>query len=264
MKEYITYHQLIQNKRWKNETLLPDSCVLQLYVKEFYELMPKLMSCQNFRALQFLRANITEIPSEAFELTQLEWLSLANNKLRQLPKEIAKLQNLRFLDLSDNKIARLPEALFACENLEQLYLDDNALIELPESISKLKSLNTLYLSDNLLSRLPASFSKLRTLREVSICNNQISEISGDFSAWSQLRYLYLCDNPLQKISNSLPVISLNLEEVNRLTSYLLSNQNLRELNIYDSDTFDSKEEMLSNISLELQQKENLLISEVDW
>src|SRR5688572_14901472 len=54
------------------------------------------------KELQLSDLDLTELPPEIGNLTNLEVLVLANNSLRSLPVEISNLTKLRQLTLSDN------------------------------------------------------------------------------------------------------------------------------------------------------------------
>ena len=48
--------------------------------------------------------NLTNLPKEIGNLTQLNTLYLTHNNLTELPTEIGNLNNLKFLDLSNNDL----------------------------------------------------------------------------------------------------------------------------------------------------------------
>lgn len=258
--EYISFKELKKNKRWKSKKLFPKNKILRIDRLEAPNILPKLKSTRNLHSIR-LFGKFTRLPPALFELSELQTLDLSQNKLKHLPKEIIYLQNLKSLDLSDNKLIELPEELFLLPNLERLFLEENVLQEISPSISKLKKLHTLYLAENLLSKLPASFTEMHHLKEVSLVDNLLTQISGNFSAWTQLKHFYLAGNPLLTPPTSIPKISLTIKEVNSLSSYLLSNTNLKEINIFDSCKYASIEEILSQLVPEIQKNESVHISE---
>ena len=88
-------------------------------------------------------------------------LYLSNQGLTELPTELFQLKNLNVLDLSNNQLASLPLELFQLANLKSLALDTNQLINLPPEIVQLKKLIALALSHNQLTK-----GWTATLREI--------------------------------------------------------------------------------------------------
>ena len=64
--------------------------------------------------------DLTEIPEEVYELTNLETLYLKNNNISKI-EGLEKLTNLKLLSLDDNKISKI-EGLEQLTNLKWLYL----------------------------------------------------------------------------------------------------------------------------------------------
>ena len=95
-----------------------------------------------------------QIPSELGNLTQLEWLSLADNRLSgTIPPELGNLVNLRNLYLSYNRLTgRIPPEFGNLTKLEFLSLAANPLSgDIPPELGKLSELRELNLKINTLS-----------------------------------------------------------------------------------------------------------------
>ncbi|MEG3987743.1 COR domain-containing protein, partial [Microcoleus sp. S28C3] len=75
---------------------------------------------------------ITSIPEELGQLSNLTQLSLGSNQITSIPEELGQLSNLTELHLSDNQITAIPEAIRGMEKLEKLYLQGNPLPIPPE------------------------------------------------------------------------------------------------------------------------------------
>jgi Leucine-rich repeat (LRR) protein len=74
-------------------------------------------------------------------------LDLYYNQLTVLPPEIGNLSNLDFLDISDNQLTSLPLEIGSLSNLVELHLEDNPFTSpVPPSITNLNKLNNLSLS----------------------------------------------------------------------------------------------------------------------
>jgi internalin A len=91
---------------------------------------------------------LTQIPSEVFELEHLEVLNLSWNQFITVPEFISKLQKLMSLDLRYNQLTTVPESISRLQNLTELYLMSNQLTIIPGSISELQNLEILNLRNN--------------------------------------------------------------------------------------------------------------------
>jgi internalin A len=92
--------------------------------------------------------NLSVLPKEIAQLTNLITLDLSWNKLSELPKEITQLTNLTTLYLNFNKLSQLPKEIVQLTNLTSLNLGSNQLTELPKEIAQLTNLTLLDLEDN--------------------------------------------------------------------------------------------------------------------
>ncbi|NEQ39708.1 MAG: hypothetical protein F6K40_27040 [Okeania sp. SIO3I5] len=116
---------------------------------------------------------LTEIPTEVWELEQLEVLNLTYNQLTTIPESITKLTNLTELSLTYNQLTTIPESITKLTNLTELSLSYNQLTTIPESITKLTNLTELSLSYNQLTTIPESITKLTNLTELSLRGNPL-------------------------------------------------------------------------------------------
>ena len=71
---------------------------------------------------------LTSIPVEVGNLTELQALSLCENKLRTLPPSIALLRNLKSLGLHKNLLTALPPEIVKLRGLQELSLRNNPLV----------------------------------------------------------------------------------------------------------------------------------------
>ncbi len=100
-------------------------------------------------------------------------LSLSDNQLTSLPPEIWQLTNLVTLDLSDNQLTSLPPEIWQLTNLKQLYLYVNALTSLPPEIARLTNLERLFLWENQLTSLPPEIARLTNLKALDLSDNPL-------------------------------------------------------------------------------------------
>ncbi len=167
---------------------------------------------------------LTCLPSELFQLTQLEVLFLIGNNLAEIPPEIGQLNKLEMLYLSDNKLKELPVEIAQLINIIELNLDHNQLSILPPVICQLPNLEKLYLRHNRLTLLPPEIFHLTNLIEIDLGYNQLSSLPPEIGQLSKLTELSLNDNQLAIIPSEICQIPL-------LEKLYLKHNNLAELPI---------------------------------
>jgi len=189
-----------------------------------------------------LAENLTSFPLEILSLADsLEILDLSNNQLTSLPKELAQLTQLKIIFASNNLFETLPEVLGQCENLEMvgfksnqinqvpenalppklrwLILTDNRIEVLPDSIGERPNLQKLALAGNKLNRLPLTMAKLSNLELVRISANKLTECPTQLLHLPKLAWFAFAGNPFSyselKIDSVplLPSSSFTLQQV---------------------------------------------------
>jgi hypothetical protein len=196
---------------------------------------------QGITRLQIV-AELTEFPRAIFSLADsLEILDLSDNQLSSLPDDFDQLSQLRILFLSQNKFTELPAILGKCPKLEMigfkanqisyiaedalpehtrwLILTDNQLSHLPASFGRLTLLKKLALAGNQLVDLPESMTNCQALELVRLSANQLSHIPDWLLALPKLSWLAFAGNPFSHVeeclNDSVPMIhldNLNLSE----------------------------------------------------
>ncbi len=215
--EYIDIN--IYDKDWNNLKKTDLKKYFTIFVKKQDEIVAnllddKILSCD-------LKWNqITEIPKEIWNLTNLEMLSLDWNQITEIPKEIWNLTKLSLLDLEWNQITEIPKEIWNLTNLEWLCLRWNKLTEIPKEIWNFTNLKWLYLEWNKLTEIPKEIWNLTNLKWLNLEWNQITEIPKEIWNLTNLEVLYLYWNKLteipQEIWNLTNLRGLNLEW-NKLT-----------------------------------------------
>ena len=222
--------------------------------------------------------DLTILPPEIVQLTNLQTLDLSSNQLSSLPPEIVQLNNLRTLDLSYNQLSSLPPEIVQLNNLQTLKLSGNQLSSVPLEIAQLNNLETLNLSGNQLSSLRPEFRQLTNLQILNLSYNQLSSLPPEIVQLTNLQTLYLSYNQLSSLppeivqltnlqtlylsGNQLSSLPTEFRQLTNLqTLYLYNNQlsslppeirqltNLRSLNLYNNQ--------LSSLPPEIRQLQNL-------
>ncbi|WP_166157722.1 leucine-rich repeat domain-containing protein [Neochlamydia sp. AcF84] len=186
--------------------------------------------------------NLTILPPEIWQLSQLEWLILSNNQLTTLPSEIGQLSQLQGLWLYNNQLTTLPAEIGQLTKLEVLNLGDNQLTALPAEIGQLTKLQSLALCRNQLTIIPAEIWQLSQLQMLILSDNQLAIIPAEIGQLSQLKWLDLSNNQLTALpaeigwlsqlqslnlsNNQLTIIPAEIWQLSQLQSLNLSNNQL--------------------------------------
>ena len=96
------------------------------------------------RTLKLDANQLTALPPEIGQLSQLKRLYLFNNLLTALPAEIGQLSQLQLLYLNANQLTALPAEVGQLGHLHLLNIDSNRLTALPPEIEQLTRLERLY------------------------------------------------------------------------------------------------------------------------
>lgn len=163
---------------------------------------------------------LTAIPSPVFELTNLTYLDLRENRLTGLPPEIGQLTSLRNLFLNDNQLTSVPPQIGALSHLRSLDLNNNQLRGLPRELGQLDHLESLMLRGNQLEALPPAVSRLRRLEALWLDENQLTAVPETIGALRRLKTLRIGGNRLTALPGAIGrlvnLANLRLED-NELT-----------------------------------------------
>ncbi len=146
--------------------------------------------------LDLSNLQLTTLPPNLTNLTNLTTLHLGGNRLTALPESLANLTNLTTLFLSSNQLTALPENLTNLTNLTHLTLGSNRLTALPESLANLTNLTHLALDFNQLTALPERLANLTNLIELYLDCNQLTALPDWLTDLTSLEHLSVKANPL--------------------------------------------------------------------
>jgi len=195
---------------------------LDLSGLDLSELPTELWSLRNLEVLKLgieylgIKNQLTQIPQEISNLTQLQTLDLSSNQLMTLPDSLIQLPKLHSLSVVDNQLMTLPEWLGELTQLQFLNLSSNQLTVLPESIGQLTQLQSLILIDNNLTGIPESLGQLTRLQSLNFGGNKIGKIPDVVKQLSSLLELQVWGNNLHMLPNWLgEIVSLNKLNIQR-------------------------------------------------
>ncbi|MEJ6480771.1 COR domain-containing protein [Nostoc punctiforme UO1] len=201
-------------------------------------LPPEICQLSNLTELYLSNNQLSSLPPEICQLSKLTLLSLHQNQLSSLPPEICQLSNLTLLSLDNNQLSSLPLEICQLSNLTLLSLSKNKLSSLPPEICQLSKLTVQYLDNNQLRSLPLEICQLSNLTLLSLSNNQLSSLPLEICQLFNLTKLTLDNNQL----SSLPL------EICQLSNLIL-------LSLHNNQ--------LSSLPLEFSQLSNLTLLSLD-
>jgi len=137
------------------------------------------------------------------------FIDLSNQHLNEIPTEIFDMTNVQTLYLHFNNITHIPEAITKLTKLQVLYLNQNQLSDFPIIVSSMPSLRELHLGRNKIKLIPPEIGKLTGLRELSLSYNQLTgSLPIEILNLKNLRKLYVHNNYLQDIPSELAELPL--------------------------------------------------------
>ena len=209
---------------WWGVSLNEQSCVRKIYLRG---------------------ANLTSLPPEIGDFTNLEILNLHLNLLTSLPPEFGNLTNLQELNLRSNLITYLPPEFGDLANLESLWLNGgiyraNSLDSLPIEIGNLRNLQYLDLNFNNLIELPAEFGDLSELRYLDLGYNNLTTFPPEIENLNNLENLYAYHNQITTFSpemcepNNLKVLHLGYNQITSLPKEINDLRKLESLYLHNN------------------------------
>ncbi|MEH2273771.1 MAG: COR domain-containing protein [Nostoc sp.] len=228
---------------------------LDLSNKDLTTLPSEIGQLTNLRSLNLISNQLSSLPPEIVQLTNLQILDLSSNQLSSLPPEIVQLTNLQTLNLISNQLSSLPPEIVQLTNLQTLNLSSNQLSSLPPEIVQLTNLQILDLSFNQLSSLPPEIVQLTNLQSLNLWFNQLSSLSPEIGQLTNLQSLNLWFNQLSSLSpeigqlTNLQSLDLSFNQLSSLPPEIVQLTNLQ--------TLDLRSNQLSSLPPEFGQLTNL-------
>jgi internalin A len=208
---------------------------------------------------------LTTLPAEIGQLTNLEFLNLRSNKLTELPAEIGRLPNLQVLDAGlglHGRLTTLPAEIGQLANLRVLALQMHKLTRLPAEIGQLRNLRTLNLYGNQLTELPAEIFHLRNLEHLQLWDNPLVELPSQIGQLTNLRELAVGRAPATKSSKELTELPPEIGQLTKLEVLKLTQNALARLppelgQLINLRTLELANNRLTELPAEIDQLSNL-------
>jgi internalin A len=204
--------------------------------------------------LDLSNRNLTSLPAEVTELTNLTSLDLSNNQLTNVPFELTRLMNLTSLSMRGNQLRSVPDEIMRLTNLTSLSLRDNELTSMPPEITRLTNLRSLDLGFNRLTSLPVQLTQLTTLTTLDLSGNQLTSLP-DIIRLTNLTRMFLSGNQLTSLPANIMLLT-NLTRLdlgfNRLTELQVEITRLTNL-----ISLDLNRNELTNLPAEIGRLTNL-------
>ncbi|XP_049867823.1 leucine-rich repeat-containing protein 40-like [Pectinophora gossypiella] len=118
--------------------------------------------------------NISAMPPEISQCSNIQFLDLSKNCLADLPLDVADMKNLRELVISNNRFSKIPRCIYALENLEILLAAENQIEEInvsSDALARLKKLAVLDLRNNSILTVPPELGNFTHLRSLELMGN---------------------------------------------------------------------------------------------
>ncbi len=147
--------------------------------------------------------NLTTLPDQIGNLTELLYLKLNDNNLTSIPTAIQNCTKIQFIYLHNNELTSLPDEIGNLPELVFLFLDHNQLTELPAGIKNLAKIEKLKLSYNMLTALPSEIGDLTTLRGLYCEENSIETIPPEIGNLTNMDLLWIHRNNLGSVPKEL-------------------------------------------------------------
>ncbi|MFT5525293.1 MAG: hypothetical protein ACI9HK_003260 [Pirellulaceae bacterium] len=129
----------------------------------------------DFHGRTYGALNLTEIPLEIGNLSNLISLEVGSRQLAVLPPEIGKLQNLKTLHVFSHHLTEIPLEIGNLSNLISLEVGSRQLTVLPPDIGNLTNLESMRLSFPQLQEFPAEIGNLTKLKAMELTNDPITD-----------------------------------------------------------------------------------------
>ncbi len=114
----------------------------------FINLADALQNKEKACVLDLSGQELSELPEEVSQLTNLNQIILNNNSFTVFPDKLISIPSLIEIDIANNQISSLPPSISSMKNLQKLDVANNQLTSIPDSLVQVKPFNYLILTGN--------------------------------------------------------------------------------------------------------------------
>jgi uncharacterized protein YwqG len=161
-------------------------------VNPTFNIFPK--SLYRLKALRWLEVTarwpVEKLPLERLDdqllnLTELEYLVIANTQLIRIPEYMNKLTRLKHCSFAGGQLSRVPGHMMDLPHLEYLNLNNNRISDI--AVFDLPKLRFLHLANNQLKTLPENLLALPALEKADVSKNPFSFLPRAYSDFKGLK-----------------------------------------------------------------------------
>jgi Leucine-rich repeat (LRR) protein len=204
------------------EAVKPESVYKLSLFGEKADSWNKICSYKKIRGLELIDMFDDQFPMCICNLSELQYLSVRNNKLSALPREVTGLNKLEFLDLYWNEnLVDLPDGFEKLSNLRSINIGGNPKVNLNKILlvlAKLPKLKTVYLSFDKIQSLPAEIGLLTQIEELIVDNNLLTDLPAQVSSMKHLKRIVLTNNKFSSLPKVLSTLSA-IKEIDLANTY---------------------------------------------
>jgi internalin A len=184
--------------------------------------LPTLVFGMDLRSLDLSHNQLTDLPDELSQLSNLEHLVIASNPLQRIPEVVLSLASLEDLDVSSTHLTEMNPSIARLRRLQMINCDNNPLVDLPSALSRLPQLRMLYLRACQLTDFPPVVFECTQLGYLHISKNQLVELPLELRRLSKLRTFDAASNLLLGLPDF-------FDQLGQLTRLDLANNKLTSL-----------------------------------
>ncbi len=144
--------------------------------EELTQLPSQLFEINSLEVLEINNTQLTTIGDEISKLTNLkEAIFNRNQRLNNISSQISLLKNLNNFSIIDSDITEFPTGLFECKKISDINISSSKITSIPKQISELSELKSFWLYGTPVTELPLTKKQFENLLYLGIGDTKISD-----------------------------------------------------------------------------------------